>query len=215
MDTFLQRHRNIASKQEECILSGYVRQVQNSFPDNTFYVIPDLVIFICLAYYYEPEQWDINTKTTGIDVDGNNINHTDNDYDRISLTKIAEKGIHVWRFRINHIIDKGWNVIGIWKCNHQFADIDECGYGFIFNEAKLTNADVPVEYGDTYGIIVKKNANIEMKLDMDEWQLSYTVDGKDLGIAFRNIEKTQYKAGITIYHKLNEIITFLSYFKTV
>ena len=49
-----------------------------------------------------------------------------------------------------------------------------------------------------------------MCLDMNALTLSYSVNGKDQGIAFRDIDQVQYKAAVYTYHR-DECVQLIAY----
>ena len=105
-------------------------------------------------------------------------------------------------------------MIGIWNTewtveevkgvtSGKFTDGD-CGYGYQFTSR------FKVPYCHNYGITVSDGDEIAMCLDMEKLTLSYAVDGKDQGIAFGDIEQTQYYAAIYTYHT-NGSVELISY----
>ena len=49
-----------------------------------------------------------------------------------------------------------------------------------------------------------------MILDLNNYTLSYTLNGENQGIAFKNIEQTEYRAAVTLY-AANDKISLLSF----
>ena len=143
-------------------------------------------------------------------------------YSSISMTKWIRPstGIHAWKFKVDNI-KSSWHVIGIWKCDKKFTDVYENGYGYIISAGYLTN---PRDYGNLgkgYGTVVRddwverrykcKNGDlIEMIVDMDKLSISYKVNDKDFGVAFEEIDETEYRAGITTCYR-DSRYTFISY----
>ena len=201
--------------------------MESIFSKNTntdFYTIPDLIIYICLAFYYELAEWDIKYKSKGLQIKNTIITTTSYSYQTACLSTICNGQYnYYWKFMIEQTIDKvhtdPWNnLFGIWKINKQITNINELtdacftdengsGYAFISSVAKLTDASVEGDYcinGETDGELTKyaqpcvAGDIIEMYLDLKQLTLSYKINGKDYGIAFKDIEQTEYRAAIWV-----------------
>ena len=210
MDAFLKEYGDV-SAEERVIVMGYIRNEQNILPEGIFYIIPKLVIFLCMAYYHEPEQWDADSCDDGIYIDDNVVSNKIESYKSIAMKKIVEYGEHEWSFEVNYM-SHGWQILGVWKCE-QFnlkQGVDEVGYGFIMNNGMKTNPVSRGHYGGLYGVEVNNGDIVTMKLDLEKYELSYEVNGKYYGIAFGDIEPTKYRAALTMCHQ-NSKFTFLSY----
>lgn len=214
MASFLENHRDIGDE-ERVTVTAYVHNVEKLFPDEPFYNIPDLILFICMAYYYDPEGWDPKLCDEKIKIEKDTItvlrcspNHW---YSSISMKKYIEpkSGIHTWTFRIDNK-NSSWHVLGIWKLDKEFERVYKHGYGYVLSEGFLANPNKYGSFGRQYGIHCKNNDVIEMIVDMDKLCISYKVNDQELGIAFKDIEETKYKAGLTTCYE-NTQFTFLSY----
>ena len=82
-------------------------------------------------------------------------------------------------------------------------------YGWCSTEGKTTRCkdgnqrhytDVRVKTGDV----------IDMILDLNTYTLSYKCNEQDLGVAFKNIEETTYRAAVGYFHG-KDAIKFISY----
>ena len=120
------------------------------------------------------------------------------------LSQIIKCGVHKWKFKLVKMNRSGWNMtIGVWRCNYplnkrttMWDDETSKGreYGWMVNYTWLT-------FGDNHGELTYKGMTpcstgdvIEMKLDLNQWKLSYSKNGDEFLIAHDNIEKTSYVA---------------------
>ena len=196
------------------------------FSKNTntaFSNIPDLIIYICLAFYYEFAEWDTKYKSKYMEIINTIITNKHIDYQTACFSTICcGKYSYHWKFMIEKTVDNPhtdpWNnSFGIWKINKQITNIDESidtcflehgsGYAFISSIARLTDtskAGWPCINGQTDEEITKyaqpcaEGDIIEMHLELKQLTLSYKINGQDYGIAFKDIEQTEYKAAIWV-----------------
>ena len=76
-------------------------------------------------------------------------------------------------------------------------DVSSIGfsYAFIGSQAKLTRSDVArTKYGrkfETAGQI------IDVHLDLEDWKLSYCIDGQDYGVAFY-VDESEYTLAVSM-----------------
>ena len=75
---------------------------------------------------------------------------------------------------------------------------------------RVTKGDEQEHDRRPYGRKCKQGEVIEMKLDLNKQQLSYSINGDDQGIAFEQIEKCEYIACLSTHQK-NNCIQLLSY----
>ena len=211
-------------------VNGYIRSIQSTLPgDNANSSIPALVIHWILMYYYSGDKFDSGNCAGGIyryRLSGYNTIYTDvaerGGSQPAFLTRIANKGEHKWKFKLmNFERDNGTIksiVFGVWKLSNPIDptiemfkdDMDGKIYGwrpsykngYAFSGKKLDH-----QYGDRK---CRSGDIIEMILDLNEWKLRYTLNDKDQGICYENIEKCQYKAMIYLLHERGSV-QLLSY----
>ena len=89
------------------------------------------------------------------------------------------------------------------------------GYGYAYNKAQKTDPktggardDSDDEDARHYGSKVVSGDIIEMHCDMNKLELSFSVNGIDQGVAFREIEKTKYKVAVNLYVQ-DDMVTLL------
>ena len=216
LDAFKDEFKSIDYRSKDCI-NGYVREcAQSLFPsnDNNYVVIPKLIIRWILLYYYERDSFDRNNYSElcyTISDDNYVITRKPIGYNQdildgsAYLSKTVTQGVHRWKFKLRNVFDNGWMVIGIWKINRplvtneplwQNAVGGNC-YGWIVNYRRKIYGDKSEWY--SYG---KKECVtgdiVEMILDLNKMKLNYFRNGEDYGRAYKNIEKTGYKAVISM-----------------
>ena len=199
---------------EKDIVHGFIKQNQALLPSNdTYYIIPTLIIHWILLYFHEREHFDPNNCSQRFKLSDNNTVATQTKRAQgkqcsVLLTKIAKSGIHKWTFVL---LEKNGctKSIGIFKCNLYKHDPDlnvndhyyrDKSYNLNLGTGKL------VKYVDDDGVSQKyasysescgKRAIIEMTLDLNKLGLSYCINGHDYGVAFKNITNTEYKAFVS------------------
>jgi len=90
-----------------------------------------------------------------------------------------------------------------------FVNDKDKGYLMIYNGALLPNQRRSLaSSGDVaalHGIPWKSGDSFDMNLNMDALTLSYAYNGKDLGVAFRNIAKTNYRFMVALCLQNDEV----------
>lgn len=126
------------------------------------------------------------------------------------LRNIVDRGQHSWRFEIlkmNYALY--WSsTLGVWKCakgltpslDNIFTIGNQVGYGFAANSGTLVNpsSGKGADGGVKYGKPCSDRDVVEMVIDLDRLQLSYIINGKSYGPAFRDIEPTAYRAAVNM-----------------
>eukprot|EP01084_Bolivina_argentea_P209045 356180_1 len=210
--TFFQNLNNV-NDQSKLIVYGYLREFQNdTFYEisklNPYYNVPEIVQNICLIYYHAYDKWDSQyiAKVHTLNEENQCIEHTgETSYRSSFCSTIVDYGKYHWKFKIKHIPESGgWMVIGIWKTismskpptNTYFTEGDsyKSGYGYVIPYAWITNATGGGK-GGAYGVECKSGDIVDMFLNFDDLTLKYSVNDKDMGVAF-NITNTPYRAAI-------------------
>ena len=122
------------------------------------------------------------------------------------LTNIISDGIYRWTFKIIDICDE--LNFGIWKTNsatkpdtvHRFFRDKDSGYAFEAKRGKLMDPSY-FDYVEleSYAKCCNNGDVVEMILNLEDYTLSFKVNDIDYGVAFKDIEKTEYRAAIFIY----------------
>ena len=188
--------------------------------------IPELIYNICLCYYYIKDKWDKKLKSKHIILSNNDTciyfkRGHEASWQTIFGEKICKTGITEWRLKIIKIdIDSGnlWNIIiGVVDCSSistwsvvldvgakDFTDISN-------NYAFIGGAKIKYKYGQHWFDVLNPNnkqniygekfANvndeISVILDLNNYTISYKINGNDYGIAF-NVEPQDYRLAISI-----------------
>ena len=161
--------------------------------------------------------WDPNFKGNDMAINGNIVELTKTPHCQSAyLKQEVSNGVHHWIFKIvslkhydyytHHIGIRGTNSTGnalqyFMRGNPAYSFC--CSQGRLLGpKGQLTNAN--------YGIKCKSGDIVEMFCDFNEMTLRYSVNGKDYGIAFENIQKCAYKAAINL-RTPQEAVEFLSH----
>ena len=198
----------------EYIVFGFIRRVQNVMPkDNPYYTIPQLIIHWCLLYYCFGEHFDAGNCSTNIALNASKTiatkKHTiKGTYSVGMLSKIVSLGIYRWRFKIVKYSKYAMS-FGVCPINSEI-DLNsmlyhnEKAYVWIANQYTLYYRGWDEGwYGEK--LQFKDGDIIDMILDLDERTLKYIVNGNDLGIAFEDIELTEYRACIDMCEEKTSI----------
>ena len=212
--------RKIEQKSKNLVF-GYVRNVQRSFPTNiVYYTIPTLITHWILLYYYIWEKIDEDNCAPeyALSKDNRVITLQQNwSSGAVYFKKVLKSGIHRWKFRILYVNDEHyWMTIGVFKTKTDKSRVSACrvdnfseeyGYGWLVNYQQISARWSRYGHRDC-----KAGDIIQMILNLNDWTLRYILNGKDLGVAWNNIEKTTYKAVVSANNK-DDSIEFVSYEK--
>ena len=204
---------DVVSFQQECkirdekIVHGYTR----SDCDLAEMDIPEDIMNLCFKYYFiERDEFDPNNLGIHHQLDGNILKHKncgeENDWSTTLLMNVINNGKHEWIFKVY----KTYFVqIGIYEADADPpSDKDftsEYGYGYQISHSQIYAPDA-----EGYGVDCKAGDIIGMTLDLDNLTLRYSVNEKDQGIAFRNINEKAYKAAVYSFDD-DETIELLNY----
>eukprot|EP00483_Globobulimina_turgida_P009485 UN09504 len=204
---------NTIDKNVLYLVFGYIKNQQQLLPSNqnVLYIIPELVIYLCINFYWIPKDcWHI--VADGMQISGQN-NETltkigKDDWQNTSYGKIeissTEKCVYKWCLSI-HNASYCLSIIGI------TADFEETNdefwrnktvpnYSFYTDEAVKQCKGSYTEYGQKCG----GGDKISVELDLETKTISFYVNDKSQGIAYDNIEtgdNIKYKLAYTTYLK--------------
>ena len=162
-------------------VAGYARQIKE---------LPRDVIDICHLYL---DEWYNNHSCIFpmITITGNKVTNFSKQSESVSFRKMVSENVHIWKIRINQITNS-WCIFGIWKTKYGQPKIDDLAikndktYGYVFIHA------------DRYGVPIYNGDILEMIVDLERLTVSYKVNDVNQGTAFKDIEKTTYRACITL-----------------
>ena len=178
------------------IVFGFIRDAQILLPsiDKPYNIIPDLVTYIVLNFYYQCDYFDtfsknryqcLNENRTKL---GGKSGQTGTAYGSEVLVCNSN---YIYEYKFKILFKKGWIVIGIDTANNEcihsdFYFEDRSSYAYATGGGVWANGVLTTKYGDTY----HANDIIEMIIDM-----------KSMNICWKNNDQ-QYK---TINIKPTEI----------
>ena len=213
----------IDQKTQDCV-HGYIKICQKLLPDdNIYYNIPELVIHWILLFYFIGEEFDTErSHKEYIISDDNRIMRCRKDenvtyliYGMAYLKNAVSEGIHKWTFKCLNVNNDDWfDAIGVWKTKATSMDEhirvddfdDNQGYGWTFNYQEITTVAGSFSRHIRYGKRKCLTGDIiDMILDLEKLEIRFIVNEEDWGVAFQNIEKTEYKAVVSANIELDAI----------
>ena len=194
-----------ADKRSIFAVYGYIHKYNPLFLDP--------IIDIILCFYYLADEWDAECIGSNLElIDGKTVKR-DSGFGCGSafLTNTVSDGIFSWKFKI--IEDSNELNFGIYKLKagppsniqgrrffgqpnsgYTMDVADPSGKAILMDPTKKGCAPLrPYCNSCNIGDVV------EMILDCDECTLSFKINDIDYGVAFDNIEKTEYRAAIFMY----------------
>ena len=189
------------------IVFGFIKQVQSLFADdNAYNIIPSLVIHWCLLYFHIKEQFDPqNCSKSFFKLSDNNsvASQMRHGCDGVALLKkVVSEGVHRWRFKLTEH-NGSYAYIGVFKAKQQpkwdqhiGRDTYYTGKSYAWSIYSANKGPGDVRHWIKFGEKPNTGDVIEMTLDLNKFELKYSVEGKDYGAAFQNIEKTAQIAGL-------------------
>ena len=191
--------KNISAKMVQ-IVYGYVRRQREN--------IPQPIIDFILLFYCEYDEWDVVTSSVVKDGKCIQLQGKSMIAGNAYLKNTISDGVFSWRFKIVSVCDemnigvvKASNINTSWGRFFQVANTAYVWEAVHYkNKGCLMN---PTKGGHVmlrdYGPACKDGDIVEMVLDLEQMTMRYKVNDIDLGIAFEEIEKTEYKGAIFMY----------------
>eukprot|EP01084_Bolivina_argentea_P124593 220774_1 len=193
------------------LIYGYFRHITDDF-------IPSVITDICLKFYDSSDRWNKSLMSDNVIIYNNDcIKLTSHSLARIYLINTIDTGIYKWTFKLicYHSVDSQVLNIGIHKIaikssvqKDNWNQIPNSGYLFDFDDGRLMDPISIYGYGPDqrrYGKTAKIGYTIDMILNLDKRTLSYNINGKPYGIAFKKIAKTAYIAVIHVNLKNTQV----------
>ena len=210
------------------LVNGYIKSLQSSLDEDSIYRsnIPEIIKYNCIVFAsMVPDKWHETLKGERMEiVDGDCIEITadagDSKWNSAFLENIVSDGIHHWRFQVEVQKVLLGMVIGIQQhddksenemyiVNHQWVG-DTYSYAWVAGCGRLNkNGMASVSEGRYGQHNVTAGDIIDMYLDFNKLELSYSMNEQYLGKAFK-IQKGKYRAAIEMFSK-GEKIRLLSY----
>ena len=190
------------------LVFGYNRKYEKLLDITT--VIPPLVSYVCLAFYGATERFDKYGDKIYYDKALNMVKKMDDNwfaknspnsvFGSVSV-RGKDKFIYQWTLKIINKSD--WDIyIGIYQSNKIKHSINadysrNIKYSYCFGNARLFGHDRNRKYGTK----INKGDVVGMALNVPRRTLSYSLNYKNQGIAFKNIDfskNKKYKLAISL-----------------
>ena len=116
------------------------------------------------------------------------------------LNKIVSSGKHHWRFKLVHCYNSP--EIGIANNDDTNKDAgiftdDGSGYAYLTAYEVITDEDGTTDQDQHYGEECREGDIIDMYVDFEKFQIRYSVNDKDYGVAF-TIKPGKYRAAVSL-----------------
>ena len=195
----------VDQRTKDCV-NGYIKSCQKLLPNDViYYHIPELVIHCILFFYFVNDEFDDEKPHQGYILSEDKTimrcKNNDHAFGMTYLKRAVSQGIHKWTFKCLNVNDDNWfDCIGVCKTKAKIDSdyrvddlLSEDGYGWIINYQEITFIDdeISCEYGKQKCLT---GDVIDMILDLDALQIRFIVNDEDWGIAWKDIEKTEYTA---------------------
>ena len=186
------------SADEDILVFGYIRTNNNAFPTE--------IMKICHAYwgFFEFDTWHkefIIDQYCSLNSDQTIATSSCAMPICVYGTKPVKCGIFKWKLRLNETGHGQLPLIGIIKnditylSRHQYQNIEwylgKGGYLLVGDTGHTVSADRRIV--ENYAKKLKKGDIIEICLNLIARTLRFYINGKDHGIAFRNIHEYEYR----------------------
>ena len=234
METFLKQIKFIEQKERD-LVCGYTHESQIDFSkDNHYFIIPSLVIYTILYYFYDPEKFDESGAGLTLNEDQTVVTQTGEDDLWTSvygnrLIPADSKCIYEWKFKIFqktypffvdqdsyccilgiHSFEKAKKILdNDFSENYEHKDYAKSNFWAISNlKDKFSNDIYAVSYGSKW----KNDDIITMLLDTINEKLSFYVNDEDFGVAFEDMilhKETYMAVAIGVQGFSVELISFL------
>ena len=208
------------SQRNKDLSFGYLRENESQSRSN----YPQLIKYLVLFYANAEDQFDPNATHESLEINKNCLINTRmlsggpvTHKDLISYLKgIMCNGVHIWKLKYKN--EKRWGCesyaqLGVWKTtsgkpiveNVWIDDTNDngiCSGYMITMDGFQTNPQNIVRHEKHKAEIEVNGDIIEMILDLNKFTLTFKRSANDKVIAqFDNIEKTSYRAAVSLYAK--------------
>ena len=196
------------------IVYGFILKIKQKFASTN---IPKDIIEICISFYFIPECFEIYDNEL-INITNNGFTMT-NISDEVSTCYVSIEMlsttnlIHKYKVKINKMRCNNL-VIGMDDTNAEYTygvfyyDEDSNNYGYTASGKKCSRNEV-----ESYGIGCNENDTILTIIDFNKKTISFQINDKDQGIAYKNIqtnEKINYRFAVCTAD-VDDSVTLLNY----
>eukprot|EP01084_Bolivina_argentea_P232705 392153_1 len=198
---------------------GFIRRFQKIIlSSNIISNIPIPIYRICACYYYSGEYWDKKCCGNSFKIHGKILIKTNKSYQTAFLSRVIKSGRHHWRFKLLSY-PKPFLRIGIFKNNcdpktaiyYTIPSDKYTAYCICLQVAYILKHECKNEFANKYATKCQQNDIIDMYLDFNILQLSFSINDVYYGEAFQ-IDKCEYRAAINLLYAGTKI-QLLSYHK--
>ena len=169
-----------------------------------------MIVYTCLAFYHIRDAWDTANISEECCVDGDLVTKTMEITGATVSLKDQEisTGIHEYKFKIisynktgHHYWDIGIGIVSSKGDEDESESFRSTSYNYTTSKGEVTG---PAGDND-YGVKCKPDDIVTMIVDLNNYQIRYTVNDQDLGVAFDNIQQTIYKIEVYLYGKGSKV----------
>lgn len=210
-------------------VDGYIREMETRFfgnDANSFYdKIPLDINSLCIAYYHiQKDRFDPALHVNDSRITDDTILEVDYAKYGVAvisgfLSNIVSKGIHHWQFRIKNHKYSSNCYIGIFKTKydphglqHEYLTMVHSSraiYAINGRFGELRGDINNALQNEKYCSVFKNNDIIDMYLDLNKYELRYSVNDQDCGKAM-DVEQTTYRACVGVDEK-EECVSLILY----
>ena len=199
---------NNLEKSQRLLVSGFVRNAGEIYNIKNIPTDINTIIHLFLKFY---DHWSQKYSSDKMEIDNNGLSCTVRGKRESSVfgTTVVETGVFVWRIEIEQAVideDDEGPFVGIIvddpKILEKFQNDDGWdNYGYqlcAVDGAVVPNGSMGGTKTWYYGCKWHKTSDIlEISLDLNERTLSFKVNDKDYGVAYKDIEKRKYRLVLT------------------
>ena len=198
----------------ELLVWGYIRQLEKIHNDMNIPIEINDIIYLFQRIY---DQWDKKYSNEHIMIDQEKSMITfnaPNNHEFVTAfgSHSVSKGIFKWKIKLLSFVNNGLHggspFVGIIEDKEelvqssQSGDWDGYGYQFCGGSGNLYSEwayreNKAIDYGCKWK---EEGDVIEMILDLDDYTLSFSVNGEGFGVAFKNIMDTNYRLVLSAFN---------------
>eukprot|EP01084_Bolivina_argentea_P204012 348354_1 len=210
------------------IVLGFIKKSNQLLVNNSNFIIPEIIHFVCLLYYYQSEYFTQHGDAINIGHTNDIAKFSDNTiyesssntvYGKVIIDKATKYNKYIWKFKITDPSERVIIGFGIDSSDKEFSDTAFYSHNSNPYYAYYTGdgdgarfSDVQHVYGDYGKEYIKHNDEIKMELTIGNTSLRYYVNDEDLGVAFDDVKfenNERYAMAVCIDEKVTiELIDF-------
>ena len=209
-------HKDIPQRDKD-LVGGYIRDIQVLLPkDAAYYNIPISINYICALFYYLHDTWDPDRVHSVYKIKDDTLTRMDPGAERSAfLTTTIHSGISHWKFQLTKYNGNSYVDIGVVKKEQiDFEQAIDTFLGkfkdiyYIFSAGSHPEINIHGknnEWKRGYGAKTGEGDVIDMYLDLEELELSFSINGTHYGKAFDVDTGYGYVAALSMLGAGNEV----------